>query len=309
MKGKHKRKRENRSQPKPPRQHPANTDKPKDTTTYPNQTTPRDQSVIPQVPPTPRNPIKTNSAGKDDTPMWKKWFDVAAFCLALAVAAIYYCQLKSMQASVDLARSTAQIDQRPYVWDNNVKPGVSVEANQRMWANISMINYGKSPALKTRMTGPIFIGQTAMADADRWFAQFGNNPFTDPNESETVVPPGIPTPVQPFTDADKLPKVPAGEVRAEVETFGGGGMFTVFSDNVLKQSDVDYVLEPKNLRSLWRTCNTTTGLVISIAATFVCLGSSMATCLIARITTKYISPVTASKIIHVVQVYNCPIKP
>jgi hypothetical protein len=72
--------------------------------------------------------------------------------------------------------------------------------------------------------GKIFIGETAKQDADAWFANIDNE-MHGPNMSELIIPPGIPT-----------------AVTAEKNLFGGGGYFTVMSDRVLTQPDVDYIL-------------------------------------------------------------------
>jgi len=152
-------------------------------------------------------------------------------------------QIGLLSTSITNNTQQFQIDQRPYIWDNNMRPGVSAEPEQKMWANIAMINYGKSPALRTRIKGKIFFGPNAMAQADGWFAEIGNKPFAeDISDRGTVVPPGIPSPAPP-PDAKELAKpIPTGHVRVDPGTFGDGGMFTVMTDNVLKKADVDYVL-------------------------------------------------------------------
>jgi hypothetical protein len=121
-----------------------------------------------------------------------------------------------------------QIDQRPYVWTSNVDSKTSIKAGERMWANIHMINYGKSPALRTSGTALIFVGSNAKKDAEQWFAANPDQAFTDTEGTQTVVPPGI---LPPFPD------------NPEKAMFGGGGYFTAMSQHVLSQTDVDYILQ------------------------------------------------------------------
>ena len=121
-----------------------------------------------------------------------------------------------------------QIDQRPYVWHSNVTDpaNVKIVAGQRMWINISLINFGRAPALKDRGIARIFIGENAIHDADLWFAAYGEKALpNDPNDTGIVVPPGI----------------PSGEI-TEKSAFGGGGYFTAMSDKVLTQDDANYIL-------------------------------------------------------------------
>jgi len=136
-----------------------------------------------------------------------------------------------------------QIDQRPYVWTNNVTPEISIQAGQRMWANLVLINYGRAPALKVRIAGKIFIGQTAKSDADKWFSDLGDKQFSDPSNSEIVVPPGIPSGAPVVSDQESpFPPKPTGKPKPQGMLFGGGGYFTVFSDNILRPDDVSYLL-------------------------------------------------------------------
>jgi hypothetical protein len=167
------------------------------------------------------------------------WTKVAAF-LVLVYAGITGWQACLTREAINNNAKQFQIDQRPYVWTNNIKPEISIQAGQRMWANISLIDYGKSPALKLRIVGKIFIGTTAKQDADQWFAIFGDKSFSDPEQSEIVVPPGIPPPI-PTPAAPQVPTKP-GMPEPEPSTFGGGGYFTVMSDKVLGQPDVNYIL-------------------------------------------------------------------
>lgn len=150
-------------------------------------------------------------------------------CLAVVIyAGIAAWQGCLMRQSIDNNTKQFHTDQRPYLWTGNIKPQLSIVANRRMWVNIHLIDYGKSPALKARVTGQIFIGPDAKQNADQWFAAIGDKPITDPDESGIVVPPGVPAPMT--------------KDMVEGSGFGGGGFFTVLSDRVLTQPDVDYIL-------------------------------------------------------------------
>lgn len=121
-----------------------------------------------------------------------------------------------------------EIDQRPYVWDSNAThpEDVRIIAGQKFWMNIFLINFGKSPALKLRGIAKVFIGDDALDNADRWFAANGEKALPDnPQDAGIVVPPGL----------------PSGE-RGAKSAFSGGGFFTVLSDNVLTQDNVNYIL-------------------------------------------------------------------
>ena len=178
--------------------------------------------------------------GRESHKVWLERFTLLAVIIYAGITCWQGCLTRE---SITNNTKQFQIDQRPYVWDNNVRPGVSIEPNQKMWANIVMINFGKSPALKTRIVGKIFVGPNAMSDADSCFTQIGDNRFQEnPADTGTVVPPGIPAPVQPLSEQELAKPIPSGKVRMENETFGGGGLFTIMTDDVLKQPDVDYVL-------------------------------------------------------------------
>jgi hypothetical protein len=157
------------------------------------------------------------------------WTKVAAF-LVLVYAGITGWQACLTREAINNNAKQFQINQRPYVWTTNMRPKISIVAGQRMWANIAMADYGKSPALRTRIIGKIFIGTTAKSDAASWFSSLGENAFVDSEQSELVVPPGIPSTFAPETKDNS-----GGG-------FGGGGFFTVMSDHVLGQPDVDYIL-------------------------------------------------------------------
>ena len=69
---------------------------------------------------------------------------------------------------------------------------------QRMWANIALINYGKSPALRMEIAGTIFVGPSAKTSADTWFAMLGEGPVKGTGSNpQLVVPQGIPSLHQP----------------------------------------------------------------------------------------------------------------
>jgi hypothetical protein len=185
---------------------------------------------------------REEDAGRERKKMWLEGLTLAA---VLGYAFIAAWQGFLTRESIDNNSKQFQIDQRPYIWTTNKTPYLHAEAGQKMWANIEAVNFGKSPALKTRFIGKLFFGPSAGSDADKWFDLIGGRPIDDPNHTEIVVPPGIASvfPRQseiaqkPENEKPKLnlEEIPAGG-------FGGGGFFTVLSDNVLKQSDVDYIL-------------------------------------------------------------------
>lgn len=135
--------------------------------------------------------------------------EVAAVSVGVLVLVVYGFQLDAMLRSNRLTRESIrntakqfQIDQRPYVWDNNIINPVNVKivSGQRMWINLSLINFGKAPALHSRGAAKIFIGENAMHEADEWFDSIGDKPFADdPNDTGIVVPP-------PASQVGKSPK-------------------------------------------------------------------------------------------------------
>jgi hypothetical protein len=46
-----------------------------------------------------------------------------------------------------------------------------------MWANIELVDFGKSPAAKISLVGKIYIGPSAIAEAYKWFDNLGNKPL------------------------------------------------------------------------------------------------------------------------------------
>jgi hypothetical protein len=155
------------------------------------------------------------------------WTKIAAGLLLLTAG---FAGLQGILTREAITNNTTQfqIDQRPYVWDSNVTDpaNVKIEAGQKMWINISLINFGKAPALRSKGVAKIFFGNNALQDADEWFAALGEKPLPDdPSDTGIVVPPGI----------------PSGEITTK-SAFGGGGYFTPMSDKVLTQEDVNYIL-------------------------------------------------------------------
>jgi hypothetical protein len=57
--------------------------------------------------------------------------------------------------------------QRPYVIQRATLHPIS--NNSPIRVDLSRINYGKSPAVKTATSGSVFIGENAMAEAEQWF--------------------------------------------------------------------------------------------------------------------------------------------
>jgi hypothetical protein len=137
-----------------------------------------------------------------------------------------------------------QIDQRPYLWTSNKTPYTGIRAGQRMWANIELIDYGKSPALRAAITGRIFVGPSAEGEADTWFTGLGDKPIVTGGNNELPIPPGIPS-VFPNMPASEYPGPEEAEKLSNAMPpggFGGGGFFTLMSDAVLDEKAVDYVM-------------------------------------------------------------------
>jgi hypothetical protein len=185
---------------------------------------------------------------KEETPEQKKArsyrfinFVVSVLTLigVIVYAGLTYWMGYMTRESIDNNVKQFQIDQRPYLWTSEISPQTTIVAGQRMWANIPIIDFGKSPALRTRVAGKIYIGPTAKSDAERWFIMLGDKQFSDPDQSEMVIPPGIPTLFPP----PSITKDTKGVIQKTSGKGGFGGIFfTMFSDAVLTQPDVDYIL-------------------------------------------------------------------
>jgi hypothetical protein len=167
-----------------------------------------------------------------------RWTKIAALLVFIYTGIMAY-QAYLTRVALEDSSDQFHIDQRPYVWTNNVAPEITIQAGQRMWANISLINYGKSPALKARMVGKIFTGNAAKEQADQWFASHDNKPISA-DDSEVVIPPGIPG-TRPTPDTTIGPTDP-GKPKSETMGFGGGGFITLYGDDILSEPDVNYIL-------------------------------------------------------------------
>lgn len=108
---------------------------------------------------------------KDQKTHRNKNFVVSVLTLigVIIYAGLTYWMGHMTRESINNNTRQFQIDQRPYLWWNNVAPETSIQAGEKMWANIQLINYGKAPALKMQAKGKIFIGPDASKDADEWF--------------------------------------------------------------------------------------------------------------------------------------------
>src|SRR5260370_5199050 len=148
------------------------------------------------------------------------WTKISAALLFIYAALTFWQELMTRKSITDASRHF-QIDQRSYVWKLDfISPkDIHIVANERMWTNIHWVNYGKSPAVRTSATGKIFVGPTAMQDADQWFAALGNGPLIAQPGEEIIIAPGIPS------DLDK----PAG------------GYSTILTDDALKQDEIDHM--------------------------------------------------------------------
>ena len=167
---------------------------------------------------------KYDASQQDSTSHSQKilfWTKISA-ALLFIYAGLTFWQGYLTRESINNSSKHFQIDQRPYVWKLNYLPpkNIHIVANERMWINIHWVNYGKSPAVRTSVTGKIFVGPTAMQDADQWFTNLGVGPLVAQPSEEIIVVPGIPS------DPDK----PVG------------GYSTIMTDDFLKQDDIDRML-------------------------------------------------------------------
>jgi hypothetical protein len=149
------------------------------------------------------------------------WTRIAAGLLLLA-AGFAGWQDYLTRAAIRDAREQFVKDQRPYVWIfEYIDPkNVHINENEKMWINLPLINYGKSPAVRAKSTGKIFMGPDAMKQADKWFNDLGTGPILTEPDAVDIFPPGIPS------DREKP----------------FGGYSTLMTDKVLKSGDVDYIL-------------------------------------------------------------------
>jgi hypothetical protein len=135
------------------------------------------------------------SDDKTDKAKQLLWTKIAAGLLLLA-AGFAGWQDCLTRAAISDAREQFVKDQRPYVWSLEYTPtkdAPHIVANEKMWANISWVNYGKSPAIRAKGTGKIFVGPDAMQQADKWFASLGAGPLPSEPNAETIIAPGIPS--------------------------------------------------------------------------------------------------------------------
>ena len=172
------------------------------------------------------------------------WTIVAAF-LVFIYTAITGVQTWLTRQSINNNSKQFEIDQRPYLWTTNTIPTISLVPNEQMWANIQIVNFGKAPALSARVTGAILVGPSALRLADQWFTEVDNR-MDSPEMTEMVIPPGLPTlfpgrsPEKSSTEDMNMikpnPNIPTGG-------FGGGGFFSVFSQQSLRRDEVDYIMK------------------------------------------------------------------
>lgn len=91
-------------------------------------------------------------------------------------------------ASLSEGRDHSRRDLRPYILPT-IEPGALIEGVP-VRAKYSLINYGKTPALKMRTYGKVFVGRNALKEADQWFAE-----RVDPGiyaDFGAPIPPGVP---------------------------------------------------------------------------------------------------------------------
>jgi hypothetical protein len=145
-----------------------------------------------------------------DSIRWATWL---AFAAATIYGSIAYLQWREMieatdaatratniarvssgiaRQAIQLSKEQFQRDQRPYIWNSRIEPLPSSTSTQKLYINIHLANYGKSPAIQQVGKGKIFFGKDALAQADQWFVKLGDKrlPIAD---SVGIIPPGIPT--------------------------------------------------------------------------------------------------------------------
>jgi hypothetical protein len=98
------------------------------------------------------------------------------------------------------ARDNFASDQRPYVWQSGVEP-IHYDISERITINISLADYGKTPALQLINKGTVFFGPRALDQAYEWFDGLANEKFRqERGKSVTVIPPGaVPEKAKTFT--------------------------------------------------------------------------------------------------------------
>jgi hypothetical protein len=192
---------------------------------------------------------RTEDRGRESIKIFIEGFTLLAVLFYSAVTTWQGCLLRQ---SIRNNTDQFHIDQRPYVWTSNKRPKTNIHAGSRLWVNVEAINYGKSPALKVSVMSKVFMGKDAENIANLWFDSMGDKAFPTKSDNEIVIPPGIPSllpqPSDLASGKGSIPHIPIGEEAERIANstpdggFGGGGFFTILSDNVLQQSDVDYVL-------------------------------------------------------------------
>lgn len=104
-------------------------------------------------------------------------------------------QAKAANRLAEIARDSLaesrrhfQADQRPFIISNVAPRAPKVGAS--LEARVSMINYGKTPALQVGTYATVLIGPDALKQADRWFANDRQQKFD--TSIGNIIPPGIP---------------------------------------------------------------------------------------------------------------------
>jgi hypothetical protein len=123
---------------------------------------------------------------------------------------------QQFQTSETRAKTEFGIDQRPYVWVASIVGSIPTK-NKQLLANITLNNYGKTPAMQERNTGKIFYGENVAIQADKWFEDIDQGRLSTKDTSVTIVPQGVPP------------------EKSLVWT-------SIGTDNVLSEADVKYVL-------------------------------------------------------------------
>ncbi len=105
-------------------------------------------------------------------PMW-----IQAAC-AIAVVIItsvytYYArqQVKETQRAIIQTEELANRAERPFVLVKDVSetPNVPLTPSRVAFSRIVPVNYGKSPAVKERLNGKVFVGPDAVSNMERYF--------------------------------------------------------------------------------------------------------------------------------------------
>jgi hypothetical protein len=139
--------------------------------------------VVSEVVPSPPPDEKAKKTVHIYTPWWKTLAEL------IGVAAIVWYTVETHRGITNVQENFAK-DQRPYIWQSGIEPR-PIEVNNAIRVNMYFTNYGKSPAIRTRINRKALYGKDALKQADDWFVSMRSKGI--PYASESIVPPGIPS--------------------------------------------------------------------------------------------------------------------